>query len=456
MNKNSSPSPFASFAPFVLSLFFPISLLAATPADFAATRDILPDAPLAAPQLVEVRLDAPLLASTQRTFADLRLFNDAGTELPRAIEPLYATQEHTVRHPVSAKATELRELPENRIETRLELAPNEPSPKGLEIRTPLRDFIRTVRVSGSTDGQTWQLLADAEIFDYSRYMDIRRTEIPLPDNTCRFFSIEIGNASEERAQPLIHLIQQNGQDQSRAFNILQTPFRIDGISFWNETTTLDKDKPFLQEWPHSGMTVEQDAKAQTTAITLQTAYAPISQVTLETPALNFQRTAAIQIPSLANGAATWRTLASGRFTRLDLPGLATNALSIDFPEQRTEQLRIVIENNDNPPLDITAIRTRGPVYRLLWLAEPATAYRLAFGNGKLAEPTYDLFPIRAALGKGIPAALWTLAGASPFSPAPQPFSLGEFVSRPAVFGTLLALAALALLVLLAKALKKAA
>ena len=457
MNNNPSPSPFASFALFFvsLSLFFPAALFAATPADFAATRDILPAAPLAAPELVEVRLDAPLFATTQRNFADLRLFNAADTELPRAIEPLYTTQERTLRHSVSAKATELRELPENRIETRLELADTAPSPDGLEIRTPLRDFIRTVRVSGSEDGQTWQLLADADIFDYSRYMDIRRTEIPLPKNSCRLFAIEIGNASEERAQPLIHLVQQNGQDQSRAFNILQTPFRIDGISFWNETTHLDKDKPLLQEWPHAGMAVAQDPKAQTTEITLQTAYAPLARIELETPALNFQRAAAIQIPVLVNGASTWRTLARGRLTRLELPGLATNALSLDFPEQRVEQLRLVIENNDNPPLDIARIRTRGPVYRLLWLADPGAAYRLAFGNEKLAEPTYDLFPIRAALGNGLPATLWTLADASPASPAPKSFSLGEFVARPAVFGALLALAALALLALLAKALKQA-
>ena len=454
MIKNPSHYPFACF---VVSLsFFSSALFAATPADFATTRDILPAAPLAAPQLVEVRLDAPLFASTRLGFPDLRLFNSAGTELPRSIEPLFATQERTLRHPVSAKATELRELPENRIETRLELAANQPSPKGIEIRTPLHDFIRTVRISGSEDGQTWQSLVDAEIFDYSRYMDIRRTEIPLPQNTCRFFSIEIGNASEERAQPLIHLIQQNGQDQSRAFNILQTPFRIDGISFWSETTLLDNDKPLLQEWPHSGMKVEQDPKSKTTEITLKTSYSPLTRVTLETPALNFQRTAYIQIPTLANGATTWRTLATGRFTRLDLPGLATNALSIDFPEQRVEQLRIVLENNDNPPLDIAQIRTHGSVYRLLWLADPHTDYRLAFGHDKLAEPTYDLFPIRAALAKGLPSTLWTLADAGQISPITKHFSFGEFVSRPAVFGTLLALAALALLVLLAKALKKAA
>jgi len=453
MKNIPTPSPFASFAFFVVSLFSPIFLFAATPTDFAATRDILPDAPLTSPQLVEVRLDAPLFASTRLGFPDLRLFNAADTELPRAIEPLYTTQDRTLRHPVSAKATELRELPDNRIVTRLELAANEPSPDGLDIRTPLRDFIRTVRITGSENGQDWQPLIDAEIFDYSRYMDIRRTEIPLPKNTCRIFSIEIGNASEERAQPLIHLIQQNGQDQSRAFNLLQTPFRIDGISFWHETTTLDQDKPLLQEWPHAGFVVAQDPKAE---ITLQTAYTPLTRVALETPAHNFQRTASIQVPSLANGSTTWRALATGRFTRLDLPGLTTNALTIEFPEQRVEQLRIVIENNDNPPLDISHIRTHGPVYRLLWLAEPNTAYRLAFGNDTLADPTYDLFSIRAALAKNLPATLWTLADAAPLSLTSKPFSLGEFVSRPAVFGTLLALAALALLVLLAKALKKAA
>ena len=456
MIKKSSPSPFAFFAPFVVSLFSPIFLFASTPADFAATRDILPAAPLTAPHLVEVRLDAPLFAATRLGFPDLRLFNAADTELPRAIEPLYTTQERTLRHPVSAKATELREFPDNRIVTRLELAANEPSPDGIEIRTPLRDFIRTVRITGSENGQDWQPLIDAEIFDYSRYMDIRRTEIPLPQNAYRFFSIEIGNASEERAQPLIHLIQQNGQDQSRAFNILQTPFRIDSLLFWRETTTLNQDKPLLQEWSHSGFVVAQDPKAQTTEITLQTAYAPLSQVTLETPALNFQRTASIQVPSLANGSTTWRTLATGRFTRLDLPGLATNALSIEFPEQRVEQLRIVIQNNDNPSLDITDIHTHGPIYRLLWLAEPETAYRLAFGNDTLSNPTYDLFAIRAALAKNLPNTLWALADASPVPPTPTSFALGEFVSRPTVFGTLLALAALALLILLAKALKKAA
>ena len=430
-------------------------LRAAAPADFAATRPVL-SPPLETPGLVEVRLDAPLFALTRPGFPDLRLFDAAGTELPRLIEPLFSTEPRTSRHAVSARATSLQELPGNRIEARFQLDTDSPPPAGLDIRTPLRDFIRTVRISGSDDGQTWlPLVPDAEIFDYSRYMDIRRTEIPLPSNAYRHFSVEIGNASEERAQPLIRLVQQGGRDSSRAFDLLQTPFRIDGLSFWRETTALAKDKPVLQDWPHAGIEVSQDAKSKTTEIRIQTGNAPITRLLLETPARNFQRTAEVQAEISAGGSTAWRTIASGKFTRVDLPGYSRDDVTIDFPETRAPRLRLLLRNADNPPVDITGLHPLGPAYRLLWLAEPAAAYRLAAGHAKLPAPAYDLFAIRTALEKGIAPALWALAPASPAETRPPSFSLGEFLSRPFVFGSALVLAALVLLLLLANALKKA-
>ncbi len=179
-----------------------LTLQAAVPEDFRAQRGVL-DTPIAAPQLVEVLLDAPVMAHTQNDFSDLRLFNGANQELPRAIEPLYSQQERIVRHSLASRAITLRELPGNRIEARFSLLKDESFPDGIEIQTPLKDFIRILRISGSEDGENWTpLVEDAEIFDYSRYMDIRRTELPLPKNKYHQFSIEIGNASEERAQPL--------------------------------------------------------------------------------------------------------------------------------------------------------------------------------------------------------------------------------------------------------------
>ncbi len=431
-------------------------LLAAVPADFATTRPLLPPAPLSAPRLAEVRLDAPLFASTQPDHSDLRLFNAAGTELPRLVEPLFTTRQRLARHPVPAHPTTLRELPDNRIEARFELEPDSPPPSGLSIRTPLKDFIRSVRVYGSQDGLTWDpLVPDTDLFDYSRHMDIRRTEIPLPpNNPCRHFSIEISNATEERAQPLIRLVQARGGDSSRATDLLQTPFRIDGVTFWRETPVLDRDLPVTQDWPHSGLEIAQDPKTKTTLLTLQTGSAPLSSLEILTPDRNFQRSASVQIPSLRNGRLTWLTIAEDTLTRLDLPGLATNDCSIDFPPQRAPQIRLVLHNHDNPPLAISDVRPSGPIHRLLWLAEPSTDYLLAAGNDPLPPPSYDLYPIRAALSQSLPPDLWSLGPPSPPRRPPSSFALGEFLSRPPIFGTLLAAAALLLLLLLAQALKK--
>lgn len=435
-----------------------LPLRAAVPADFVTTRAIQEGAPLAAPRLVQVRLDAPIFAATRPGFPDLRLFDATDQELPRLIEPLYTTKERRTRHPVAARASALQELPGNRIEAHFDLATNALPPAGITIRTPLRDFIRTVRIQGSVDGQSWEtLVADAQIYDYARYMDIRRTEIPLPSNACRHYILEIGNASEERAQPLIRLVQANGQDQSRAFDLLQTPFRIDGISFWREETVLAKDELLLQDWPPAGIVVTQDPKNRTTEIVIQTDFAPITRLKLETTARNFRRTALVQIPVLSHGQSTWRTVSDGAFTRIDVSGLATNALAIDFPEQRAAELRLVLQNHDNPSLDVRAVHPSGPIYSLLWLADPATAsYRLAYGNDKLPAPAYDLYAIRAALAQGIPPDRWELAAPVAGDPSQKPFDFGEFLSRPLVFGTALFLAALALLGLLVKALQKAA
>ncbi|MGD9781845.1 MAG: DUF3999 family protein [Kiritimatiellia bacterium] len=438
-----------------LLALLPLPLFAAVPADLASLRDVS-GAPIDAPRLVEVRLDAAVMAATRPGFPDLRLFDAENREIPRAVEPLFTTKERIARYSVAASTAGIRELSENRIEARFDLDPAAPSPTALEIRTPLRDFIRTVRVSGSEDGQFWQPLADAEIFDYSRYLDFRRTLVALPTNYCRHFAVEISNATEERAQPLARLVQADGQDQSRALEIIQTPFRIAGVSFWQETATVANDEPVLQEWPHAGMTLLEDRRSRITDVVLDVRRAPLSRIDLETPERNFNRLVTIQVPALFRGRKSWRSVADGIVTRIDLPGLSTNAVSVRFPEQRVEQLRVVVQNADSPPIEIAGVRTYGPAYRLLWLAQPAAAYRLACGSDQLAPPDYDLYPIRAALEQGLAPEPWRLAP-PPEIPVPAtPFRLGDVLARPAVFGACLVLAAAALLVLLAKALRKAA
>lgn len=80
--------------------------------------------------------------------------------------------------------------------------------------------------------------------------------------------------------------------------------------------------------------ITQNRKTRATEITLQTDYAPITRLILETADRNFQRTARIQVPALINGRPAWRTIADAKPAMLDLPGCTTNRLTMDFPEQR--------------------------------------------------------------------------------------------------------------------------
>lgn len=428
------------------------SAFAAAPGDFFAVRALSGPAPAAEPRLADARLDDAVFADTRPGFADLRIFDAAGRELPRIVEPLCSVVERVTRETVLARTVALRELVGNRIEARFDLAPDAPFADGLDVRTPLDDFLRTVRVSGSEDGQFWKPLAEADIYDYSRYIAFRRTEIALPSNSYRHFSIEISNASDERVQPLVRLVQASGQDQSRAFEIVQTPFRLSGVSFFRNVSVQANDEPVLREWLPADMSVSFRNSSKTTEIVLDTRLAPITRLDLETPSRNFNRIATLQIPALSKGRKVWRTVSDAIITRIDVAGFSTNRVAVTFPEQRAEQLRLVIQNADAPPIEVAAVRAYGPVYRLLWLAEPAAAYRLAYGHATVAAPAYDLLSIRAALDRRLAADPWQLA--PPEVNRARGKTKVPFFSRPAVLGTLFVGAALALLALLALAIHK--
>ena len=290
---------------------------AAVPGDFFAVRALSGPGPAGEPRLADARLDDAVFADTRPGFADLRVFDAADRELPRLVEPLYTVVERVSRETVLAQTVDLRELVGNRIEARFDLAPDASFADGLDVRTPLDDFLRTVRVSGSEDGEFWTTLAEADIYDYSRYIDFRRTEIALPTNACRHFAVEISNASEERIQPLVQLVQASGQDQSRAFEIVQTPFRMSGVTFFRHVAAQADDEPVLREWPPAAMSVSFRSDSKTTEIVLDTRRAPITRLDLETPTRNFNRIATLQIPALVRGQKTWRTVADAIVTRID-------------------------------------------------------------------------------------------------------------------------------------------
>jgi len=80
---------------------------------------------------------------------------------------------------------------------------------------------------------------------------------------------------------------------------------------------------------------------------------------------------------------SYRNLTSGTLTSIE-----NNSLK--FPTTMAQRFRAIIENHDNPPLQIEAAEAKGYEHKLITrFTEPATYY-LAYGKAEAQKPQYDI------------------------------------------------------------------
>ena len=61
----------------------------------------------------------------------------------------------------------------------------------------------------------------------------------------------------------------------------------------------------------------------------------------------------------------------------------------------------MIENADNPPLEISSIKAEGEMYRLVFVASDQHHYRIEYGSDTAEAPRYDTAAVLASLGPGL-------------------------------------------------------
>src|SRR5262249_6384321 len=148
---------------------------------------------------------------------------------------------------------------------------------------------------------------------------------------------------------------------------LRRPFRIDGIELWR---TVEKEGASQTEtigYPVAGFQVEHDAKNKVSRIEIQTRREPLTRFTLATTSRNFSRPARVLVP-VPNGVRTnWAEVGQGTLVLIQFRAFRRAELHLDFPEQRHQHYRLVIDNADNPPLEITGVEAEGPRWRLVFL-----------------------------------------------------------------------------------------
>ncbi|MCX6997502.1 MAG: DUF3999 family protein, partial [Kiritimatiellaeota bacterium] len=389
-----------------------VALTAPAPAAFRWSRPLEGPAPTST-TVAAVPLDDGLYAATADDYRDLRLVNETGTELPRALEQQVVVRQHTVRRAVASRLLALTERPDNSVAAEFALTDTNAVAVGFSVRTPLRDFQHGVQVEGRADGADWTtLVAEAPLFDYTRYMDLRQLEVALPANTCRRFRLTISNVTAEKTQPWTRLMQQtgghDGRIETRTVDLQRQPFRVDSVSFWRLETVDGAVEAARADGPLKNFSVARDAQERATIVTLDAGRRPLNRLALDIAESNFSRPVMLQLPVVRNGVEGWVDASSGRLLHIALPGYARRELALDFPEQRLGRARLVLRDGDNPPLTVRGVSGSGPVYRLLFLAEPGHHYGLRYGAADCAVPSYDLDSVLAPARRGLQPAVWQL------------------------------------------------
>ncbi|MGO9466870.1 MAG: hypothetical protein ACLQIB_10660 [Isosphaeraceae bacterium] len=365
-------------------------------------------------EILGVPLDSDIYASTRDGYPDLRIRDDRGAQVPYLLEPAAQRRTIQVRETCTSTVASLHVDEGKALEIVVALGEKAPSASGATIRTPLVDYEHRVRVYGSKDGKDWALLAsDGLIYDYTRFMDIRNRDVEFPANDHRLYKLVVEQAIDDRESPLRALIRGREEGKKdRQVEITQTqrrPFRIDGVELWR---TVDKEggrKIEAVRYPLEPVLVEHDPKTKETRVKIFSRREPLTRFSLGTGSRNFSRTARVLVPVQHGVRTDWVEVGRATLSLIQFRAFRHAELRVDFPEQRQENYQLVIENADNPPLEITGIEAEGTPYRLVFLGSQGRTYRVEYGSDTAQPPRYDTAAVLASLSRGYQPVAVTLA-----------------------------------------------
>jgi hypothetical protein len=381
-------------------------------------------------ELVAVLLDSDIYARSQASYSDLRLI-DAHTddEVPYLLRRAQTKRSRKVKQVWNPEDLAIKPLDNGGLEIRFRSDPKKHrrAPQGIRFVSPLVNFEHHVRVEVSDDGNEWRtVVEDGLIFDYSQFMDVRNFAIePLDlDDKPEFYRLTIADVTQEQQSQLMELTRSlNGDDETsrtERIAINRQPFRIDRIELWIDEIRNDVPADREEAYPLEIDRTEQDVETKQTFVYLKSRREPLTEIAIETPARNFSRRTSVEMAVDHAGQTTWRPLASENLARIDFRTLKRESLTLSIPETRTTEYRMVIDNGDNPPLEVTKATGNGHVYEVVFLAAADKKYELTYGNDKTTAANYDTAVIVASLQEGFTPLTASLGAESLVEPAPEP------------------------------------
>ena len=313
--------------------------------------------------LVKISLPVETLDSARAALEDLRLYDDAGKEMPYVIERP-APGPKVVQ---AAKSFRVSLNPDSTVIT-LETGLAQPL-DGVTLETPANNFIKAVGVESSEDGQHWRILAQGgPIFRQTN--GARYLEVSWPAMVSAWLRL---TADDQRSEPI--------------------PFT--GARLHAATSETAPGESLAVQIS------ERDENPGETrlALNLGAANLDIAALQIETAEPLFLRQVNLAVPQLARDSIYEEPLGRGVIFQVDVPG-QTPAGNLSLPlEQiiRSRELVLFIENGDSAPLPISGARVERRPVCLVFLARQAGTFHLLSGNSHCDAPRYDLAALKMNL-----------------------------------------------------------
>lgn len=345
---------------------------------------------LAQPGLVRFSVPLDTLDAARPGLEDLRIHDATGREVPFDLD-------RPVQHAVLTAAPRKFSSKVESSTTVALIETGQAQPVvGVTLQTPARDFLKAVRVEGSSDGRLWATVADGQpVFVLAN--GATQLRVNFPAGLWPHLRITL--------------------DDRRA-----APIPITGITLHPESAVVAPAEPL-------GVEITERAETdQETRLTLRLngGNITVAGLSLVTADSLFSRRVTLAQRTISEGEVRETAVASSFLYRLALegrPAVSNVTFAMDVPVQSRELL-LTIHNDDNPPLNLTAVETkRRPVFALLLNDRPGPLQLLS-GNAKCPAPKYDLAALRRDL-RTVPL-VTAQAGALAANPkftAPDPLAM---------------------------------
>lgn len=363
-----------------------------------------------------IELDRQTLGGSEPDLTDLRLYDYAGREVPYALRVRRKVHRSEV---IEAKQLD-RGIRGGRTQVTLDLGDYSAVHNEIEIDLAGQNFRRRVQVQGSDDSQSWATLTDdALVFRFaSAGRSVDQRSVTYPDSRYRYLRVLVS------PDPAVDAM-------APALSEVRARLRV-------ETEGVERLYP--QTYPVREPTRQNDREASLYSFSINDGAVPLHSLTLEVDGAPFSRPYRLVSGDDKNN----REIASGTLAS-DAEGRAT--VTLRFEEALVKQVRLVVTDDRNPPLEIYSVQPAGAARHLLFENENLSyPLRLYYGNPEAAAPNYDYDKQIAAVLEGAPPPL--LLEPRQWNPDYQPPELPVTERAPWLIYVVLAAAALALLWLL--------